>query len=82
MMLYSTSTVASHVARRKAEQHTCTCISINSQGHNFYKLKYISLEEVKIVPFHKVAYFLNFNDLAYLFIDDAYKILLHNRKVM
>ena len=21
------------------------------QGHNFYKLKYISLEEVKIVPF-------------------------------
>ena len=22
-----------------------------SQGHNFYKLKYISLEEVKIVPF-------------------------------
>ena len=30
----------------------------------------------------KVAYFLNFNDLAYLFIDDAYQILLHNRKVM
>ena len=29
----------------------------------------------------KVA-FLNFNDLAYLFIDDAYTILLHNRKVM
>ena len=23
---------------------------LNSQGHNFYKLKYISLEEVKIVP--------------------------------
>ena len=23
----------------------------NSQGQNFYKLKYISLEEVKIVPF-------------------------------
>ena len=25
----------------------------NSQGHNFYKLKYISLEEVKIVPFQQ-----------------------------
>ena len=23
---------------------------LTSQGHNFYKLKYISLEEVKIVP--------------------------------
>ena len=30
----------------------------------------------------KVACFLNFNDLAYLFIDDANKMLLHNRKVM
>ena len=30
----------------------------------------------------KVAYFLNFDVLAYLFIDDSYKILLHNRKVM
>ena len=29
-------------------------VIITSQGHNFYKLKYISLEEVKIVPFqHK-----------------------------
>ena len=27
--------------------------SVNSQGHNFYKLKYISLEEVKIVPFQQ-----------------------------
>ena len=26
---------------------------LNSQGHNFYKLKYISLEEVKIVPFQQ-----------------------------
>ena len=26
---------------------------VNSQGHNFYKLKYISLEEVKIVPFQQ-----------------------------
>ena len=25
----------------------------NSQGHNFYKLKYISLEEVKIVSFQQ-----------------------------
>ena len=24
-----------------------------SQGHNLYKLKYISLEEVKIVPFQQ-----------------------------
>ena len=24
-----------------------------SQGHNFYKLKYISFEEVKIVPFQQ-----------------------------
>ena len=24
-----------------------------SQGHNFYKLKYISLEEVKIMPFQQ-----------------------------
>ena len=27
--------------------------SINSQGHNLYKLQYISLEEVKIVPFQQ-----------------------------
>ena len=27
--------------------------SLSSQGHNFYKLKYISLEEVKIVPFQQ-----------------------------
>ena len=27
--------------------------SLNSQGHNFYKLKYISHEEVKIVPFQQ-----------------------------
>ena len=26
---------------------------INSQGHNFHKLKYISLEEIKIVPFQQ-----------------------------
>ena len=26
---------------------------LDSQGHNFYKLKYISLEEVKIVPFQQ-----------------------------
>ena len=26
---------------------------LNSQGHNFHKLKYISLEEVKIVPFQQ-----------------------------
>ena len=26
---------------------------LTSQGHNFYKLKYISLEEVKSVPFQK-----------------------------
>ena len=26
---------------------------VYSQGHNFYKLKYISLEEVKIVPFQQ-----------------------------
>ena len=28
-------------------------VVIISQGHNFYKLKYISLEEVKIVPFQQ-----------------------------
>ena len=28
-------------------------MTLNSQGHNFYKLKYISLEEVKIVPFQQ-----------------------------
>ena len=27
--------------------------ALNSQGHNFYKLKYISLGEVKIVPFQQ-----------------------------
>ena len=27
--------------------------TVFSQGHNFYKLKYISLEEVKIVPFQQ-----------------------------
>ena len=26
---------------------------LNTQGHNFYKLKYISLEEVKIAPFQQ-----------------------------
>ena len=26
---------------------------LTSQGHNFYKLKYISLEEVKIAPFQQ-----------------------------
>ena len=31
-------------------EFTCT---FNSQGHNFYKLKYISLEEVKSVPFQQ-----------------------------
>ena len=36
----------------------------------------------QLIQVKKVAYFLNFNDLAYLFIDDAYKILLHDRKVM
>ena len=28
-------------------------VTLNSQGHNFYKLKYTSLEEVKIVPFQQ-----------------------------
>ena len=28
-------------------------LSLSSQGHNFYKLKYISLEEVKTVPFQQ-----------------------------
>ena len=27
--------------------------ALSSQGHNFYKLKYMSLEEVKIVPFQQ-----------------------------
>ena len=27
--------------------------TLTSQGHNFYKLKYISLEEDKIVPFQQ-----------------------------
>ena len=34
----------------------CKVLSIkatNSQGHNLYKLKYISLEEVKIVSFQQ-----------------------------
>ena len=29
------------------------CVLVSSQGHNFFKLKYISLEEVKIVPFQQ-----------------------------
>ena len=28
-------------------------VSLTRKGHNFYKLKYISLEEVKIVPFQQ-----------------------------
>ena len=31
-----------------------TFLNIKSQGHNLYKLQYISLEEVKIVSFQRL----------------------------
>ena len=33
--------------------HLCAEVSFISQGHNLYKLQYISLEEVKIVSFQQ-----------------------------
>ena len=39
--------------RETADYSFMPGLSISSQGHNLYKLQYISLEEVKIVSFQQ-----------------------------